>query len=561
MSDGVDYGEYEEDEYAEMEQGGDSDESSRFERNFVNARGCTNGSCENQNNPGEEPWLQLMSCIPVTGQIGKIKPIPSGMATPNDMEVSEIVEQLRGSDGDDYAIQAIKEGWQDFMDVFQPLEGHLQTALEALSQEWTGDDYDAFEEQVEIVKGNLAKVKEDIGSADGQGGGNGILAMLEQKQLSIYALQGGDAGEVLFPAPLVWVDGRGFWKSAQFHVRPAFWAGECEIIDDACANDSGNDILELAGYPDNDDYRNEVTQFETDRAAYYESNGYSPSEAQSMAEEDANAQVTQDVDDLDEDYQQRLDNITTDITTRRDMADDEVGGFSPTVSNSDATSVGDGGADPMGYDGLNPGGGGSGDVPTMPGGGGLNPPGGPSGGIGGGGGFDPPSPPGSPGGPGLGDPPGGDGGGLDPDNPWGSGGIDDPDDIGGGLASGGGGAVAPPGIGTGGGGPGGLGPGAGAGAGAGAGGMGMMGAGGMGAGRGAGAGAAGGRGAGGRGAGGMGAGRGAGAGGRGMTGMMGGGAGGRPGMGAGEGEGNGDTWLTEEDDVWGIGNEDDDPYA
>ncbi len=41
--------------------------------------------------------------------------------------------------------------------------------------------------------------------------------------------------------------------------------------------------------------------------------------------------------------------------------------------------------------------------------------------------------------------------------------------------------------------------------------------------------------------------------------MMG-GAGGRPGGAPGE-DGETGTWLTEDDDVWGIGNENEDPYA
>jgi hypothetical protein len=49
--------------------------------------------------------------------------------------------------------------------------------------------------------------------------------------------------------------------------------------------------------------------------------------------------------------------------------------------------------------------------------------------------------------------------------------------------------------------------------------------------------------------------------GAGMGGMMGGAGGGRGAGGPGEGEQESGTWLTEEDDVWGIGNEEEDPYA
>jgi len=45
-----------------------------------------------------------------------------------------------------------------------------------------------------------------------------------------------------------------------------------------------------------------------------------------------------------------------------------------------------------------------------------------------------------------------------------------------------------------------------------------------------------------------------------MGGMMG-GAGGARGMGGSDDQDGKDTWLVEEDDVWGIGNADEDPYA
>lgn len=54
---------------------------------------------------------------------------------------------------------------------------------------------------------------------------------------------------------------------------------------------------------------------------------------------------------------------------------------------------------------------------------------------------------------------------------------------------------------------------------------------------------------------------GAGAGGRGMAGGMMGAGGGRGMGGPGDENGESGTWLTEDDDVWGIGNEKDDPYA
>lgn len=554
MGDKVDYGEYEADTYSNMDAGEGMD-ATRFQQNFTGNRPCPNGDCGNKENPGEQPWIELMSAIPQPNQTNNIKAKPSGMSTPGGQQVSEIVAQLRGPDGDNYAIGAVKDGWSDFNNTFSLLEGALSGAVEALSQEWTGDDFDAFAEQIEIVTKNIADVNEKVV------GENGIMPLLANAQSSIYELQGGDSGEVPYPAPLVWVDDDGGWLwTAAIHIRPAFWDGECEIEEDVCANDSGDKIMEMAGMETG--YQDEVQSFVEDRKNYYfqyynsEANGYKPGsfseeQALEMARSDAQNQVSQDVSNIDENYQQRLTNVNDDIIGRRDYANNEVAGFQPDPPASQETELGDGGQPDVGYE--PPGGGGGGSMPTAPGGmDSMNPPEfstpdkppTPS--------FDPPPTPDST----VPDPGGIDPGGLD-DNPWDSN-VPDPDDISGGLASGGGlgGGGGSLGGGLGGGAGGGLGGGAGGGLGGGmgAGGMGGM-MGGAGGGRGAGAGA-GGRGAGG--AKGMGKGMGRG----GMAGGMMGGAGGGRGMGGpGEDGQESGTWLTEDDDVWGIGNEEEDPYA
>ncbi|MEU5871835.1 hypothetical protein AB0A73_09780 [Glycomyces sp. NPDC047369] len=553
MGDNVDYGEYEADTYTNMD-AGDSMDANRFQQNFTGNRGCGNGDCQNKENPGEQPWIQLMSAIPQAGQTNNIKPKPSGMSTPGGQEVSAIVTQLRGPDGDKYAIGTVKDGWTDFNSSFSYFEGHLANAIEALSAEWTGDDFDAFSEQIDIVKRNIAEVTEKIT------GESGILPLLGNTQSAIYELQGGDSGEVPYPAPLIWVDDGGWFDSAEFHIRPAFWDGDCEKEGDVCANESGNKIMEMAGLDTG--YQDEVQSFVEDRSNYYyqyynsEANGYEPGsftqeQAREMAQQDAEGQINQDVGDINDNYQERLNNVNDDIVGRRDYANTEVAGFTPEKPATQETTLGDGGQPDVGYE--PPGGGGGGSMPKAPGGmGSMDPPSMPSTDKPPTPTFDPPSTP-----PDMNLPDSTDPGGLD-DSEW-TPTTPDPDDMpSGGLASGGGlggGGLGGGGIGGGGlpgGGAGGGLPSGGAGGGVGGamGGMGgMMGAGG--AGRGAGAGAGGGKGGA----------MGKGAGGRGMGGGMMGAGGGRGMGGPGDEDGESGTWLTEDDDVWGIGNEKDDPYA
>ena len=70
------------------------------------------------------------------------------MAMPDDMTVQQVVDDIRPGSPNEYAIETIKKGWVDFRSKIKPHEGDLTTALEALAEDWKGDDYDAFEEQV-----------------------------------------------------------------------------------------------------------------------------------------------------------------------------------------------------------------------------------------------------------------------------------------------------------------------------------------------------------------------------------------------------------------------------
>jgi hypothetical protein len=502
----------------------------------------------------EKAWLKLMSAIPVRDQTVKAR--SSSMAMPDDMTVQQVVDDIRPTNPNDYAIQTIKEGWVDFATKLQPHETYLKEALEALSKEWTGSDYDAFEEQVTVVLDNLKQVMEDIGSVDAS---DTALGMLNQKQEEIYALQG-SGGEVPYPAPQLWWDDGGFWGVNEIHIRPPFWdKGTCEKQEDPFGDGCGEPdaggkrFMEMAGF--STERADEVHNFIEDRTNYYlqkyKDENITQEQAAEMARGDASETVQQDSESAATDYENRANIVNQDVISRKDSTSTAVGEIQPTSVPAQETTLKDPNAPTTNLPPMEPGGGGS--MPSPGGMDSMKTPDTPSTDLGS---FDPP--PSTD--PGDFDPGNPDTGGIDPggldDNPWDSS-TPDPDDISGGLASGGGGGLGGGGLGggglPGGGAGGGLGGGAGGGLGGGMGaGMGGM-MGGAGGGRGAGAGA-GGRG----GPKGMGKGMG----GKGMAGGMMGGAGGGRGMGGqGEGEQEAGTWLTEDDDVWGIGNEEEDPYA
>lgn len=507
--------------------------------------------------PAEEAWLRLMSAVPKNGQSAAIdagRDIPQ-YALPDKASVGDLVRSLRPSQPDLYSIEQISSEWKTFYSTFNNVPNELKNGLSTLSEDWEGEDYDAFEEQVEKVIKNARTILADIWGEEGTVGG--AVKLLDDKSDSIYQQQGGN--ECVYPSPKFHLEDAAAC-SHKIHIRPAYFP-ECKVFPD----DETKVAMEWAGFDSSivDEVQEERERIynmyidHTNQYPEYEEDGMRGEE---LARTRADEYAKRATDDLGTDGQDQLQaeaaRVNGDITDRHSNTDMAVSEITPEAAPSEQTAFNDGDTEPPG--GLDGG--------SLPGGG--SPPG-----------LDNMTPPGNmkpvtpstpsmpdnptnpdyPGNPDLpGNPPGtGDPGGID-DDPW-TPSTPDPDDLpSGGLAGGGGGGLGGGGGGLpGGGGAGGGLPGGGAGGGLPGGGIGagamggMMGAGG-GAGRGAG-GAGGGRG-GGRGPGGMG--RGAGA----MGGMMG-GAGGRPGGAPGEDGGETGTWLTEDDDVWGIGNENEDPYA
>lgn len=526
---------------------------------------CQDGDCTNKENPAEEAWVKLMSAIPVEGQLtASMVCVATGFPTPSPGEVQALITKIRPKDNpDQYALSTIQDEWYKFKLDFSVNEntgvaGNLKAALTALSDGWEGDDFDAFAEQVEVVIGNCEKIAEDIGDE-----GSGAIQILKQKSDEIDALQGISTDSVPYPAPLYWIkDKGGLFSNPNIHVRVPFARDGCEVAEGCMFGDGAdNRALELGGF--DSDVVGEAQAFVESQTQYYMAQGANENppvtqeQAARWAAADADRELGDVADVNSDNFEERAEIANNTVVDRWTSAEESAGQFAPTANPAAPSTFSDAAGDLPGS-GYSPPGGGSGglspgEMPTGSGPSGLEPPEGlqPSNP----GGFDPPG--GTPGGI---DPGGYDPGGLD-DNPWDSN-VPDPDDVSGGLASGGGLGGGGGGLGggglPGGGAGGGLGGGAGGGLGGGMGGGmagGMMG--GAGGGRGAGAGAGGGRG-GGRGAGGGPKGMGK----AGMAGGMMGGAGGGRGMGGqGEGEGESGTWLTEDDDVWGIGNEEEDPYA
>ncbi len=533
---------------------------------------CSEGGCTNTSNPAEKAWVKLVSAIPVAGQVESFKCVAAGTAAPTPAEVQSLVAQIRPPDSDKYALRSLSDKWLQFRNDFSQnpetaVAPILRSKLTELANGWQGDDFDGFAEQMETVFTNCERIATDIGDDS-----SGMVGLLRQKGDEIYALQGGGSGELPYPAPQYWVKERDWlFSNPKVHVRPPFTHGDCEVAEGCMFGDGHTEqAMELGGF--DSDYADELNQYVTDQTEYHftrlkaddpdADEAALRTQARQLAEQDGNDRAAQDYDQASDDYEARAIEQNDTVIARWSDAETSTAEFTPTIAPAQDTTFRDSTGDLTGSEYAPPGGGTFNGSPTATGTGGLNPPptttpfGTSTGSSGGFGDFTTnPSGLGGLDGPGTG---------LDDANPWSSYAGADPDDLSGGLAS----ATNPtPGLnsglggGLGSGGTSGLGGGlgtggAGGGLGAGAGG-GMVG--GTGGGTGAGRGAGGGTGSGGRGAGGTGGlGSKTGAS-RGMNGPM---MGGRGATGTTEDDQDRQTWLTEDDDIWGTApDEDNDPYA
>ncbi|MCH7231064.1 hypothetical protein L0U85_09395 [Glycomyces sp. L485] len=519
--------------YGETDAGSVSDQGGQSL--LVNAW-CENGDCPNhEQDPAEPAWVNLMSAVPKADGTYGLTTERDDIPLPNDQDINTIVASIRPANAPDFALDRIAEHWMDIRVPLIEIRAALKTGLEELANDWTGSDYDAFEDEISTVMRNVATLVKDIGESDS----DGIIGLLREKSDAIYAQQGEQA--IVYPAPKFWLENTSC-NFHQIHIRAPFF-DTCEIHKD---NETSH-AIELAGFePDViDEIHGYREQQYTSWYNEYTAAGMEPAEAEAMAtqraEEDTDAYAQNTGNIGQEDYQARAAEVNGEITDRQYSASTEVSTINPDYEPPEKTTFNDGNTEFAPSGGLDSGSyGGAPDVTGTGGTGGMNAPTAPASLSGGGSTLS------GAGSTGTG------GTGLDSHNPWSTAG-DDSDDLSGGLASGG--SALGGGTGLGGassmGGAAGLG-GTGLGAGPGAGGMGGMvgGSGGMGAGRGTGA--AGGR----AGA----AGSGATAGRAGASGMMGGGAG-RGGTGQGGEEQSTGTWLTEDEDVWGTAyDEENDPY-
>ncbi|QSB05834.1 hypothetical protein [Natronoglycomyces albus] len=536
-------------------------------------------------------WEGLMSGLPDRREQWSV-PVPANKYFhPTQETFNKVLDFIQPPN--EHAILPILQEWRIISSQrLEAIREDLDSAIKKVSHGWQGQDFDNIEELVTETCTKIGRTQEKI---------DDVVSELSSARETLRNHQALESGQTPFPpAEMNLIPGE-CCDDYKLHIRPPWASGKCQVqvggdeIADAVTMEGStyaeeerqeierrtNEIYEAGGYlVDTGYYGQGYDSYGNPQSGSMEVKVETREEAREQARRESQRRIDRAGEDMIDEFLEERNQKVDDIKDRKSLTSRELSGLSFRNQPEDISDIADrSDMDPT-------------DGPSSP-----PPVGSPD--LGGMEGFDSTAGPGpnlSTGagsiGSGAGSLPGGGfgtgsggssypgGSGSGPD--WSLPGSDDDDenDWGGGLS--GGNPSLPGGPGTGGFG-GGAGGGAGAGAGGFGGGAGMVGAGGAGMGargaggagmgaRGAGGAGMGGgsgtRGTGGAGAGGMGAGRGAGGSGSGSgSGRMGGGMGmmGGGGMGGAggkqDGESKNDDWLQEEDDVWGIGNPDDDPYA
>ncbi|RRR98256.1 hypothetical protein [Glycomyces terrestris] len=351
--------EIEKEEYGKIEEGQSSSQFTVAQNDLLVKPSCETGDCTCKvEEPAEAAWIKLMSAVPQASQINSLRAAREGtMMLPEGQTIQSMVKSIRPQPEADYALDTIRDAWKDFYEDFRVVGPKLEQGLTTLSSAWKGDDFDAFEEQVETVLKNCKTIQNDIGGEDGA---DGVIKVLDTKQAEIFEQQGGTA--CVYPAPKFFMEGTSC-GSHRIHIRPPFFRN-CEIR----ANDETKAALELAGFDpqivdevsegrqQTYDMWNEYVTANPD----YEENGL---KGQALAESKAEEYASRRLDTLGTQGSSQLEEeaarVNEEVTERHSNVEAQVTDIAPESKPGEQTVFNEGpDTDFPGPDGLDTGGGG-----------------------------------------------------------------------------------------------------------------------------------------------------------------------------------------------------------
>ncbi|GAB3219993.1 hypothetical protein GCM10027447_03800 [Glycomyces halotolerans] len=295
---------------------------------------CSNGDCGNlTEHPSELDWQRLMSAVPVEDQLYRLRPRVEGMSYPTEADFRAAVAAVRPEHADEHSLARLRTGWNDEVaDKLGDWSERIKSNLTDLSEGWSGTDFEAFEQVCAETRELVDDILDDIDTT---------VAGLQSTEESIYTLQGGDSGEIPYPAPQFWIEGE--WHSwVSVHIRPAWWHGDC--ISYTCQD--AEHVLALAGA--DPELATEIIDYIDERVEhyieYYESpvnierdgldpKGITVDEAKELAVADANEHYGSVVEQNRREYDARHEHVDEEIGQR--SADNESEQQSMRTTSSD----------------------------------------------------------------------------------------------------------------------------------------------------------------------------------------------------------------------------------
>ncbi|MEU6859632.1 hypothetical protein AB0B28_12265 [Glycomyces sp. NPDC046736] len=354
-------------EYEDMEEGISKSQYTIAVNDLTVKPQCDTGDCTCKvEEPAEAAWIKLMSAVPQATQINNLRAAREGtMMLPEGQTIQSMVASIRPQPEADYALDTIRDAWTDFYEEFRIIGPSLEAGLRTLSSGWKGDDFDAFEDQVETVLKNCKTIQNDIGGDDGV---DGVIKVLDTKQSEIFDQQGGTA--CVYPAPKFYMEGTSC-GSHRIHIRPPFFRN-CEIR----ANDETKAALEIAGFdPMIVDEVSDGRQRTYDMWLEYLNNNPDYEEGglkgQALAESKAEEYATNRLETLGPKGSKHLDEqaaiVNEEVTERHSNVEAQVTEIEPDSKPSEPTTFNDGSTEVPPHGGLDTGGGGG--MPDLSGGG------------------------------------------------------------------------------------------------------------------------------------------------------------------------------------------------
>ncbi|HEX2144487.1 MAG TPA: hypothetical protein VHG10_08265 [Glycomyces sp.] len=217
--------------------------------------GCSNAECSNPTeHPAEQSWQQLVSAVPVERQLFRLRPKEAGMAFPTEADFRAAVAAVRPEYADAHSLQRLRNAWtEEVAGRLADWSEQIKSNLTDLAEGWTGTDFEAFEGACTQTRELVDALLDDV---------DATVANLEATEEALYSIQGGDSGEIPYPAPQFWIDGD--WHSwASVHIRPAWWHGAC--IEYTCQD--AEHVLALAGAEP--DLATEIIDYIDERILHY----------------------------------------------------------------------------------------------------------------------------------------------------------------------------------------------------------------------------------------------------------------------------------------------------